>query len=777
MSRDSLLASVNDTQAFPQRLEDFLAKPIVLASGNFSTTDTYSFFNSLSMPYTALTNAQGAMYLNKLKGYFGFRANMRFKLVINANRFQQGRYMVGFTPLCSPGPTTSQLKNLAFNNMHNASLVQRTTVPHVEIDLATATSAELLVPFMSPDNFYPLSDPISGNDNYPLGYVNLYPYSPLVSPAGSTVASYTLYVSFEDIRLFGAASPQSGISDKEVTNKQNGIISGVALPFAEGFQRMSEWKIPMLSEMAHDIGWVLNLIGGAASAFGFNKPIQGDSLTKMMILNNPSHSNVDGDSAVRTLSIFQRPGVNDIKGIFGSDYDEMDFSYVVRKFAWFQTTSWTTSSVIGNLVNIPVRPSVGVVGLGGAIHFTPLAFVADQFEQWRGSIVFRFKLVKTEFHSGRLSFAFYPTDEVATYVSDPYYVNRVIVDIREHSEMEIVVPYISRKPWTQAGNPIGFLAVDVVDPLVAPATVSSSISILTEIAGGEDFEVALPNSFQYGPILMTPQSGIDQSIFRSTIGDTSITSSKILGTSSCVGDKITSFRALLKRFTKFRPVGDDFTVELDTFSFNMPVDIVPVLSATVPTTYWNTDHYGLIASCYGMVRGGVRIRDICNLTRYSLASGTVNMTALINTVPAEVVYNPSVIGQAVYPISRVLTPVVDKGPVLHRVIQMLNNNSTLDLEVPQYTRGMARSVVDMLSFQGSSASLGYNGNEYATTTRGQITVVLPHVFENFVNVLAAPSLTYPVHNVYRSAAEDTYFGVFISVPSMVALSGASNEGF
>jgi len=41
------LISLNDTQAFSQNIMDFLQKPIVLATGNFSITDTYSFFKLL----------------------------------------------------------------------------------------------------------------------------------------------------------------------------------------------------------------------------------------------------------------------------------------------------------------------------------------------------------------------------------------------------------------------------------------------------------------------------------------------------------------------------------------------------------------------------------------------------------------------------------------------------------------------------------------------------------------------------------------------------------
>nr|QDH87968.1 MAG: hypothetical protein H2Rhizo3345_000002 [Picornavirales sp.] len=140
---DSVLRTV-DSDNNHQSIQTFLSKPIVLVAGNFSTTDTYSFLNSYPMPYSAFQAPQGIMWLNKLSGIYGIRMDMRFRLVVNANRFQQGRYMMGWVPLASPLKSTSNLKELAFNNMHMATLTQRTQVPHVELDLCNDTAAELV---------------------------------------------------------------------------------------------------------------------------------------------------------------------------------------------------------------------------------------------------------------------------------------------------------------------------------------------------------------------------------------------------------------------------------------------------------------------------------------------------------------------------------------------------------------------------------------------------------------------------------------------------------
>lgn len=774
-SRDELLNVINDSQLTTQTMLDFLAKPIVLANGSFSTADTYSFLNSYSMPYAALTSASGAMYLNKLRGYYGMQCDMRFRLVINANRFQQGRYCIGWVPLCSPGHTTSGLKNLLFNNMHMASLVQRTTVPHVEIDLATGTSAELLIPYTSPANFYSLTEPLSGNDEHPLGFVNVYPYSPLVSPAGSTVASYTLYVSFENVRLFGAASPQSGLSDREVSNRANGPVTSATMAMSRGFKEFSQ--IPYLSSYAKSISWVLERVSKTASIFGFSKPLQGDSLTKMNLLNAPSHSTMDGDSDARAISLLSKPGTVQVDGLFGTHYDEMDFSYIVRKSAWFQTGSWNTSQTVGNLYSIPVRPSIGIYGVGGAAHFTPLTFVTDMFQDWRGSLVFTFKLVKTEFHSGRLSFAFYPTDAISTYTADPYYVNRVIVDIRDTTEVVLTVPYISRTPWQYVGDHTGYLSIDIVDPLVAPATVSSSIIILTEVAGGDDFEVAIPGRFDYNITTIVPQSGlVETAIVRKTIGSSSVDASPVVATATCIGDKTSNFRAYLKRFTKTAYSGTPAATHiLNGRNIRFPSDFIMATSGTPPATFWNTDTFGLVASCYGMVKGGIRFRDIIDMGMLS-ASSTDTTTSGIYKAPAIAYHCPDALGLLDQPLTTGNGSPSSITLALSSVVQTPGDNNALTIELPQYTTALARSTVDMFSFQTGSTVYGYNNSAQATTTRGYLTVSLPAHYNSLLNT-SGDTDGYSLHNLYRSASEDTSFGAFISVPPLVVSTPVNVTGF
>lgn len=763
------ILNINDTQVVQQSLIDFLAKPIVLTSGTFSSSDTFSLFNSTSMPRGAFISSQGAMWLDKLRGIFGIRMDMRFRLVINANRFQQGRYCLGWVPLAGMTATTSQLKATKVVQGHCGTLVQRSTIPHVEIDLCTGTSAELLVPFVSVHNFFDLQY-IATADTNTLGYLNIYPYQPLVAATGNLTATYTLYVSFENVTLFGAASPQSGLigtSDKEVANKMNGPVSSVALAFHKGFKEFSH--IPLLGSYAKQVSWISERIAVAASVFGFSKPTQGDSSTKMMLVNNPSHSNIDGDSDAKAIGLQSKPGVTQIDGLSGSNYDEMDFSYVLRKYAWFKTLSWSTGDIVDasiGLIRVGAFQDI-VYSVASTNNYQPLTYVTSLFEVWRGSIKFRFKFVKTEFHSGRISIAFHPGQSVGP-TSNPHYVNRVILDIREKTTAEIVIPYISSRMWTDTNDQIGQLSITIVDPLIAPATVAQNINIICEIAGGDDFEVAIPAAIVYSPTTIVPQSGLeDLTLYSEVLGNAGVRSDPLIGTTTSIGEKITSLRSLCKKYTPYL-IGPTYD-GLDQRTCTMLPDAINAYSSTTDSSdvYVRADMYSYVACCYAIIRGGIRIRDSIGMGLYqpstiALSKGDTSTITTILTVSQNTAESVSLSGYFSFPYQ-----VNDQIQY-----QQLGLNNAVSVEIPQYYKVMGRPKGDIILYQAATptSSTQWLGNySYARA----ITFILP---KNITDGYVAKT-GFHLHNISRSVADDFNCLTFISVPPMVLKNTSTEAGF
>lgn len=743
-----------------QSLTAFLEKPIVFATGNFQTTDTFStFFNNWNMPYSLLTASAADIWKQKLKGFYGMRMTMKFTIAINGDPFQQGRYILGWVPMA--GAAYDGIKTALSYNQHLCSLVQRTTVPHVEVDVNTDSMAELVIPFVSVKNFYNLQEIFSATHQTVLGTLSLYPYEPLASPAGSTTVSYTIYASLHDVELFGAASPESGLVETselanklhnantflkstKVISKATGAASQVA-KYAGDF--MSLFAPQSLTAPLYSVAWVMNAAKDVAKLHGYSKPTQGDSSMKVTLRNNINHSTVDGDSDAIGLGMCASNGVVAVPGLASSKYDEMSYVSIATRPAWFKTETWALTTPVGAFSTTNINHYYGVLQSGNDM-LQPLSLLSLMHTYVRGGIRIKVKFVKTKFHSGRIAFSFYPVGNGINLTGNSAYVNRWIVDIRTQSEITMDIPFISDRQWCLSGENFGILKADIVSALVAPATVPSSIKLLYEVSALEDIEFATPGPFNQAMIIATPQSGLyDESEVNGVLGGASVIKDPLLSTATTVGEKLVSTRAYLRRFFPFRGMQGNATgtKKFNSYFNSIVTDALPVLD-TATSDFIASDPYAILSRCFAISRGGTRFRFING-------GG--------NTVPSTISLTIN------YPSSDTST-IVDSSAGLtgiytgySRAYQQCTNNSTITVEVPQYTTVFGRATADTWTSGAATTKYKING-------RGATTVV---------HALPA-SLTLPANqagfentSVFRAMADDGDLMCFVSVPPIRDVTG------
>jgi hypothetical protein len=323
----------------------------------------------------------------------------------------------------------------------------------------------------------------------------------------------------------------------------------------------------------------------------------------------------------------------------------MSIPTYVASYPWVDTL--VPLNTIAVLLCAPTSfTAVGPTMVGGTVpstYNTPISFGSTFFKYYRGSIGFKFKFVKTEFHSGRLVFMFVPgygsgaptpTDNTMPYL------HRAIVDIRYTTEFEFICPWASTVPYLDVTVPYGTLYVSVINELRHPDTVASNINMLTEVFAANDFEFAVPSQpnkgfFLYGgtqtqsggrrriaPSKIVTQAGevsTGQTVSESqpneepgTIGTSTIVPDGYSAAKYCIGEKMQSYKQLLSRAV---PLYDSFQssqyVQFSFYPFANAIYNYNNSSDTlsIPTISSNCqDYYSVIISCFGFFRGGVRIR-------------------------------------------------------------------------------------------------------------------------------------------------------------------------
>lgn len=762
-----LLDNVSDGNE--HALKSFLERPVIIRSGSISTTATANTeIDSVALPEDLLTNQP--VFTSKINGFLGFRATFVIRLQINANRMQQGRLMMTFFPADNVAVSKHQ-------SMQN-SLMMRTQLPRVDFDLATDSEVIMEIPFISP---YLAYDTTAGTGH--VGHVGLVIYSPLVVSTAETSVYYNIWGSFKDVELmFPTISnstyvPQAGgkkkrlfgSSDPSVIEEEySGFLSKPLQKISKATGILSE--IPLLSSVAGPVSWFTGVSAGVASAFGFSNPLRGvqPDLVAQRVFNKGN--NCSGHDLSHNLGLFEDQQIEHLPGFAGQDVDEMTIAYPLSIPTFYTRTTWSaTTPEMFALFNIPLRPNslTGTAAVGYST--TPVSYFANFFRYYRGSLKFKFKIVKTEFHSGRLAFVYLPGSNGSTTVANNNmaYLHRDIVDIRDSNEVEFTCPWASTLPFLECNLAYGNLQVLVINQLRNPDTVASSVDIICEVSAEPDFRFAQPRTDIDIPYLninaLAPQSGDDflpqggsvdvgqdhrKLVEGSVAGGLGSAKELIeeaeLSSRVCIGEVILSLRQLLKRSVPFAkvvvtPANGAWFLKLNPWAVTIPVYNTVASTWLLPSNLssagFQPDYYSSFAVCYAFSRGSVRIRNYAeNINncgadyRVSLWSPATEMTTLYSSTS-----------------NATNTPVVSFLPAIGSVYP------APEVQVPYYNKAhMSYVALD-----------GGNSSSPANIAQGTLR---PKTYVSYSNAASGGQYIYHVH---RQTGEDQSFGLWTGSPYLI----------
>lgn len=480
-------------------IKDILSRPYLYQTGSWGLTDTTnSLLTSFSMPTALFT---GTNVASKLNGFMIVRGTLHIKIVLNAQRMQQGRLLLLFMPSMSDGARTYQM---------DQRLITRTQRPRMDIDVSTDSDATMTVPYINQYLGYNLA-----NNTGEVGSFQLVVYSPLLSPTGPSTVGYSIYVWMTDVELQYPTFTAQVLSEEVFTAQvlgsgrvkkrgepnsaeESDTGSGLSLVKSVAAQMLKS-TVPSISSFAGLPDWASTFLAGGAMALGWSKPI-GDFMAGRVESGVFAHANhADSTTFARNMGMFTKNHVQAYPGFAGQDVDEMSIAYLAAVPTYHRSITWDVDFTAGSkLTLLSVTPSAfeesGVLWT----YRSPFNYLAQFFNYFRGSIMYHFKFVKTEFHSGRLMVVWVPgTKGLSLTLDESQYCYREVLDIRESNEYSIVLPYVSNAPYSVKDNngvfpPLGSLQIFVLNNLTAPANVAQSIDIIVEACACDDVEFAMP---------------------------------------------------------------------------------------------------------------------------------------------------------------------------------------------------------------------------------------------------------------------------------------------
>lgn len=738
-------------------IRSFLAKPYLAGSYFWTPSDilqqniiTYSTAGVTSIP----------IWQQKLYGYNLFRGTLCVKVVINAQPFQQGRLLVHVLPFVSAQPLT-------WLSMHEVDLTQMTQHPSVEMDCRD-TSCELEIPWVGPTPW--MSARGTGLDWGTVYVTVLCPQSTGVS--GSAGIEVQLFLSIKDAEFAAPIVPQSGDRKRTVryTKKlsaeaeQEAMSEGKPISKALALaSRVAEVAkgIPMLSSMASPASWILRASSNLASSFGWSKP----NLTTppVFVVTRPFHNfgNASGTSQSEPLSIDADPMVSILPGFAGTDVDEMSWNYIKSIPAYLENFTFTTSSAVAaTLYKKAIGPLLlynqydnGLASPNLAVFrsFPPFAHVTNAFGRYRGGIKMILKIVKTDFHSGRILITWSPNPSLAVdpTLATSAYSMRTIVDLREVTEVEITLPYMLKGAWQQSDLDMGTVQITVLNTLQAPPTCSTAITVLVYYAAAEDYEVAIVNNRSLTPY--SPQSG-DKPNTKAVGVIGNDTSTIPMVEEYSIGEKFTSVKQLISRYSRlyFNSATMDTTVAFRMYPWSTGVFRGGLISTSTGAIMG--DFYSFISTGYALARGGMRYSinssnsvftqiDFSRQTFDLMEAGSSSLLQMAGTTLGTAFTNgsASVSNLWVKPgVNGATGTLTTANPAI-----FVQSPNGVDVLLPQYTNNPSRLIV--LDNDGTKISTNYAYD------------MVPYMALQY----SENSSTITNKAIYRAAAEDAQLGYFI----------------
>jgi hypothetical protein len=591
-------------------------------------------------------------------------------------------------------------------------------MPHIYFDWPTSQGGQMCLPFFYPNQWYNIP-----NDDYTTyGRLYLRTFMPLNEINGGTdrttititawmtnvemsVPTTQEYVpqSYERSKTKKPKTPMKMTRNDEY--KMDGPVSSVASSIAAASGELE--KVPIIGVFARATNIAATAVGRVAALFGFSRPAQLEDITPYKSLPMGAMAQTSGKDLVLKLTTDPKQELSIDPRTVGLDpTDELDLKYLCGRESYIGQFTWaTTDAPDTNLVRMRVTPRLTSpegfarsTSAGGVVYndFQPssLYFWSRPFEQWSGTLKFRFQIMASQFHRGRLLIIYDPEGDDPS-ITDPYNVAySKIVDLAAGRDFTLEIPWCQQQAyrdvdttgtilseksrsnvgdlWTTnvAGAALsgasdnGILRIMVLNEIVVPGG-SDDVKINVFVSAGDDYELANPSSERvWRTTIWQPQSqeqdikvatedapeeGEPLTIIEDISHDPVLYKPMVF-----YGEKISSFRQMLKRYVWAYSLQNEVSPTSSTGVYDLykaGLMMIPPFMGYDPNGFWtatgpvNFNYTGVTFYQYCMLgfvgwRGGVRYKV---MPRSVEGSGLLQVRRRTNDKN----YNFSLLSQAV----------------------------------------------------------------------------------------------------------------------------------
>lgn len=569
-------------------LNNFMSRPIRIANITWSYAST---INGTIDPWTLFFT--DTRVKNRLAYYNMLKCNLCVKFVVNGNAFQYGQMFVDYLPLSSYTINGNSVVD-GISPIDTTSSIYPNVQTHrnyIKIRPLESQGACMNLPFYWQNNF--LSIPLEEWQYMgKLRYCTVNPVLHANNSAATDPPIISVFAWAEDVKISVPTAappatllPQSGFElTPSAGTEVVGKISGPATAISKVAGSLS--SVPYIGSYARATAMIASGIGSAAKMFGFSRAPIESPVTPMKPDFVGNLANTDRPELINKLTIDSSQEITIDPAVTGVNFgDELSISYIAGRETYLTQFSWDyTQGPDTTLFHVRVNPLLHalVPGFTGtrAIYPTALEFATLPFRYWRGSLKFRFEVIASKFHKGRIRMMYDPKQVPVVTDFNKNYQN--VIDLDSSTDSSVIVHWAVPQPVQNCGTlslstikygptfaaptateDNGALYLYVLNNLSVPSqtlgAADCKVYVNVYVSACDDFEVFVPDDANIASITcqppFTPSSGIEliPSSGSEMSEDWEIGQSDPGANFNLVmfGEKYLTFRSLLKRYFNY----------------------------------------------------------------------------------------------------------------------------------------------------------------------------------------------------------------------------------
>jgi len=617
---------------------DFFARPVEIA--NLTLTPGVDLTYSVDLYSAWLSNASVRA---KLKNYAYFRGDLWIRIAISASPFHYSIVQVSYQPFADFNENLINLEPELVTARRQAVLSYLSQSRYyAEINVRDNQPHEMLCPFISPKpmmrlfNTTPLviADTSEYDDATSFGRLYINSLNQLASASSSpTDVTIFVYAWAEDVQLGAPTGTVIQLSTEAgpVDEREVGPVEKIASRLATMSAYLT--AVPQIAPLAAASTMFFSGISGVASWFGWSYPVMNNEPHRVNPQPFQNGANTIGYDTGKRITLDPKQELTIDPRVVRGNEDEMSLAYINSRSSLFDIFQWLASdAALGSAIwTVPVTPraskrySIGIPD-PYLVQPTSLAFAATPFYYWRGDITYRFQIVCSQYHRGKLAIYFEPNISQNAVIDATLDLNKQyiqIIDIQETQEFEVTIGWAYPRAWAKnlpndlygdlgsvayLGPDLepysnGYIAVVPFTALQSPDGSDIEINVYVKsdnMAYNQFSHVHMPQERYSTEAAAVPDTYLNQST--ATMDNIS---------SHHFGEQPVSFRSLLKRFST--PDTGVATVPgsggTNVLVLDKPIFPQPVPSYSVGTTdFVGTNLFGYLRYAYLGLRGGLRHR-------------------------------------------------------------------------------------------------------------------------------------------------------------------------